>query len=478
MKEHYRYFQNVRIKTKLIVFSLILVIVISSIFIFINRNSHDNLSIFIKNHEIYYAINSLNLNLRNSDTILSNYLSEYNHSYFETYHQIKKTNYSLLIKIKEQAVTNEEKLLIRGISNLCDAYYENSFKVFEFVFSDEVEAYKYFYHGNKILNYVYQYTGQYLQEVLSNHNIKNIDFKIKMDQLERTSLVLLLIIIISCIIFTFIFSSYIANPINELIKMSTKMAEGDLSVEKLEIKSYNEIGQLINSFNHMSQSIRKLISDIESKNEVDEMLREAKFQALQAQINPHFLFNTLNIISRSVSFESIEITQKLIQSLAELFRYTLEYNKNHSTLKVELNIVEKYLYIQQFRFNDRLSTSFDIDPRCQQTLIPKLTLQPIIENSFIHGLEPTDRKGHIHIQTKITKNNVLIRIYDNGIGIDKNRIKEILAPDLVTHKGAKTSVGLLNVYNRLKFLNNGDLSIISKEGKWTLLTIKIPNEKA
>jgi sensor histidine kinase YesM len=477
MKVRKKGIKNFKIKTKLILFCLIIVVLVSSIFVFINRNSQKNLVTFMSNQDTYYAINSLNMNLRKTKTILAEYIKESKFVDLMNFYEIKETNEVLLKKLKENSSSNEEKLLARALDNLCTVYYNNCLTVISLHVTQNSSSYSQFYYGDIILNYIYQYTSQYLQEKLSNDNsIYNV-LKTRIVNIEKISYTLLVIIIAACIVFIFIFSNYIANPINQLIAMSSDMANGDLNVRKLDIKYYNEVGMLINSFNHMSASIRKLVSDLENKHEVEELLKEARFQALQAQINPHFLFNTLNIISRSVSFESADVTQKLIISLAQLFRYTLEHNEKNSTIEVEIEVVKKYLYIQKFRFNDRLSVSLNIDPLCKDNLIPKLTLQPLVENAFMHGLESSDKQGHIHIQTKKRGKNIIIRVFDNGIGINKERINEIMDPKSKIHTGTSTSVGILNIVNRIKFFNNGNLSIISKPEEWTIVKIIIPCER-
>lgn len=431
----------------------------------------------MSNQDTYYAVNSLNMNLRKSKSTLYAYIKEFKSVYLTNFYEIKEINDALLKTIEDKSQSNEERLLSRALENLCTVYYENSLEVINLCVNHKDNCYSQFYYGDTMLNYIFQYISQYLQETLSNDSKTYNILTIRIMNVEKLSYTLLFVIIAVCFIFILIFSSYIANPINQLIEISSDMANGDLNVRKLDIKYYNEVGLLVNSFNHMSESIRNLVIDLENKHEVEEMLKEARFQALQSQINPHFLFNTLNVISRSVNFESAAVTQKLIFSLSQLFRYTLEHNEKHSTIEVEIEVVKKYLYIQEFRFNDRLSVSLDIDPLCKDILIPKLTLQPIVENAFIHGLESTDRKGHIRIQIKKRRENVSIRIFDNGIGMNRKRINEIMNPNSEIHTGTTTSVGLLNIVNRLKFFNSGVLSIISKPERWTIVKISIPFER-
>lgn len=483
--------KNLKIKTKLILFCLILVLLVSSIFLYSNRNTSSILSVFTGNQETYYAANSLGMTLREYRQTLLEYLAFPDVETLGKYYSLQSKANELLVVLSQNAGEKEEIFRSRALINLCSVYFERNSNVLELSQNTEENPYPLFYSGDVVLNYIFQYTGEYLQHSLSNDKTSYHILQARGQNVETISYLMLIIIVTLCSIFIFLFSSYIANPINGLIEISKNLARGDLDVKKMEIKSYNEMGLLIETFNHMSVNIRNLVYDLEKKNEVEalllkeelknsrmeEMLKESRFLALQSQINPHFLFNTLNTISRSVNFEPPEVTKKLIQSLSQLFRYNLEHDEKCIAIEDELEIVQKYLFIQEFRFHDRLSVSIKMDPCCNNIRIPKLTLQPLVENSLIHGLEDTDRKGIIHIQVKRRGENILIRVFDNGVGIPKKRIDELLNPSFPNRTGLATSVGLGNIIHRIEFLNRGIINIISKPDCWTMVSISIPKPR-
>jgi sensor histidine kinase YesM len=480
--------RNLTIKTKLILFCFVLVILVSSIFLYSNRNTSSILSVFTSNQETYYAVNSLSMTLRECRELLLRYLSSPESESLEEFYSLQAKANELLVILSRKADSKEEIFRSRALSNLCSVYFEGCNRTLEVSQRTAANPYPLFYEGDTVLNYIYQYTGEYLQHTLTNDKSSYHILQARGQRVETISYLMLIFIVTLCSVFTFIFSSYIANPINELIEISRNLSKGDLDVKQIEIKYYNEVGVLVETFNQMSENIRNLVHDLENKNEVEalllkeelknsrmeEMLKEARFLALQSQINPHFLFNTLNTISRSVNFAPPEVTIKLIHSLSQLFRYNLEHNEKCIFIEEELEIVRKYLFIQEFRFQDRLSVSIDADPLCNKILIPKLTLQPLVENSLIHGLEPTDRKGTIHIQVKRRGENILIRVFDNGVGISKKRIDELLNPGSLNHPGPTTSVGLGNIISRIEFLNRGLVRIISKPDCWTMVCLSIP----
>jgi sensor histidine kinase YesM len=489
------------IKSKLIFFSFLLIILISTTYFYSNINSNALLDAFVSNQKSYLAVNGLTMTLQENRKLLKEYLESGKLNIIMTINsqEIEINNYLKIIS--EKAESNVERHLARALQNGVSVYLNNLGHIlsirnalyFEAVLSDEdinklLFTEYYSGEGSRVLSYLYQYTSQYLQASLNNDRHIYSQFEGNVAREEQVSYIMLFSILLVCTLFIMLFSNYIANPIRRLAEMSQRMAAGDLHVEKLEARSSNEVGVLINSFNQMSESIRNLVQDLEKKNEIEarllkeeiknsrieELLKEARFQALQSQVNPHFLFNTLNIISRAVRFESPESATKLIKSLSEIFRYNLEHNEKNSQIRTELEIVKKYLFIQEFRFSDRLSFSIQSDPRWEHVLIPKLTLQPLVENSLIHGLVDGDRLGKIVLQVKKKPDCIYIRIFDNGKGINRERIKEILSPSEAKHTGHTTSVGVLNILNRIKLFCDGSFSILSIPEKWTMICLRIP----
>jgi len=493
-----RYFS---IKSKLVFFSFILMLLVSATFLYSNINSNALLDAFASNQKNYYAVNGLTMTLQESRILLKEYLETGKADTIEKIRNQEAEIATYLEIISEKAQSNIEHHLARAlnnstsvyIKNLDDLIYKKDSYYLNVELSDEEinkQLFTDYYNGegSRVLQYIYLYTSQYLQASLNNDNHLYNQLEASVVREENISIIMLFSILFICVVFIMLFSNHIANPIKRLVELSQNMAAGDLHVEKLKVRKSNEVGVLIDSFNQMSHSIRKLVQDLEKKNEleaklfkeeiknsrIEELLKEARFQALQSQVNPHFLFNTLNIISRAVRFESPESAAKLIKSLSDLFRYNLEHNEKNSEIGTELEIVKKYLFIQEFRFSDRLSVSVESDPECEHILIPKLTLQPLVENSLIHGLENSVRSGKISLQVKKRRDYILIRIFDNGIGIAPERIKEIMSPSKAKHTGHTTSVGVQNILNRLKLFCNGSFTILSIPTRWTMICLRIP----
>ena len=202
-----------------------------------------------------------------------------------------------------------------------------------------------------------------------------------------------------------------------------------------------------------------------------QLLTQAQLEALHAQINPHFFFNTLNTIIM-YSRTDPEKTRNLLINLAELFRKTLTHKSRYITLKEELTAVDTYFTLEEARFGDKIRLIKTIEEKALNYEIPVLSIQPLVENAVKHGLSPKIGTGTVTIDAKIKRMELHIKVADDGVGIPKNRLSGILNPGV----GSGNGVGLSNVHERLKSLygNEYGLKVESKEGVGTKIYITVP----
>ncbi|WP_027623210.1 sensor histidine kinase [Clostridium lundense] len=218
----------------------------------------------------------------------------------------------------------------------------------------------------------------------------------------------------------------------------------------------------------------KLLEQTKEKAYLEKLLKDTKIKALQSQINPHFLFNTLNTIARMALLENAPKTEELIYSLSDILRYSIKNSENMVSIETEINNVEKYLFIQHERYGNRIRYEINIDDKILHYKIPVMTLQPIIENSIIHGLECKKHGGKITILGNlIPENYVVLEIIDNGVGMDTDKLHII---NFQENDSSSLELGIQNVRNRLKYYfgDNSSLYIKSKVNNGTKVTIKIP----
>ncbi|MCC5910633.1 MAG: PocR ligand-binding domain-containing protein [Clostridiaceae bacterium] len=231
--------------------------------------------------------------------------------------------------------------------------------------------------------------------------------------------------------------------------------------------------------NELHEKDMKLAETKQKQLELENSLKEAKLKVLHSQINPHFLFNALNTISSLSIIEKAPKTQEITYVLSDMLRYTLKKTSQMVPLKEEISYIEKYLHFQQTRFRDRLNYKIHVPKELQMLEIPFMTLQPLVENAIIHGLEPKEEGGIINITAYPFKKDVIITIEDDGVGTTFDKLKSITVKkeSAIQNSRHTTGLGIHNVNDRLIHYYGKDycLKIISKLESGTKVTVTIPS---
>ncbi|WP_051534128.1 histidine kinase [Desulfitibacter alkalitolerans] len=220
-----------------------------------------------------------------------------------------------------------------------------------------------------------------------------------------------------------------------------------------------------------------LHSFVQKQSQLELLAKDAELKALQAQVNPHFLFNTLNTIANVALFEKASKTHQLLNAIAKLLRYTLQSVANIVTINDEVKIINSYLFIQSFRYNDRLQYNIGLDDSIKHAKIPCMIIQPLVENAIIHGVEPLKIGGRVDIIIQLVNDYINIFIKDTGVGIPSNKIEEINRLKIdKTGTSQVTGLGIDNVYRRLVqfFGSECSLEIKKNEPKGTCIKIVLP----
>lgn len=252
------------------------------------------------------------------------------------------------------------------------------------------------------------------------------------------------------ILYSIYTSGRLARRIGNLIKAMRKLEGGQIGVQaKSSGRSRDEIAQLHAHFNRMSSELKEYIEELGESNG---RARTAELKALQHQINPHFLYNTLDAINwmAATKYKAKDISA-MVTSLARLFRLSLNKDREELALAGEIEHVECYVAIQQIRFDNEFELAVDIEPGLEREPVLKLILQPLVENAILHGFEGIDRPGLIRIEARRNGHTIEIRIVDNGVGCDANAINRMLEEPASAHAAAESSgYGLRNVNERIK----------------------------
>lgn len=267
----------------------------------------------------------------------------------------------------------------------------------------------------------------------------------------------------------------ITNRISSVIHQMSKVRKGTLSPMASPVY-HDEIGDLIDTYNYMTRKMDQLM---EEQAKSAEELRIAEFHSLQAQINPHFLYNTMDMINWLAQQGRTDEVSNAVQSLSRFYKLTLSRKQSMSTIAKETEHASIYLLIQNMRYHDSISFISDIPDELLEYSIPKLTLQPIIENSVLHGiLETDDKSGTIVLTGWMEGNDIVLLISDDGVGITPEKLPTILSGSGNSTSGG-TNIAIYNTHRRLQILYGPDygLTYSSEPGRGTEVEIRIPAKK-
>ena len=228
--------------------------------------------------------------------------------------------------------------------------------------------------------------------------------------------------LILALVFALQLSRSIAGPIRRLMQTMRRVEDGDLHVRS-QVSSRTELGQLSDSFDHM---IAKTAELMDERLRSEEQKRKSEWKALQAQIQPHFLYNTLDsIIWMSHAGRNAEVVE-MTSALALLLRSSIGDGSDTNTLKKEIAHVRSYLTIQKMRYNEKLRYEIDLDPQTEDCLLPKLILQPLVENAIYHGIKVKQQGGTVRIESLLEEDRLLITVEDDGVGMTPEQLETIL----------------------------------------------------
>lgn len=267
-------------------------------------------------------------------------------------------------------------------------------------------------------------------------------------------------------------SSRITNPIQELEKSVNALEAGDLDTKVYTGGSY-EIRHLGRSIGHMAGQIKVLMDDIVAEHESK---RKSEFDTLQSQINPHFLYNTLDIIVWMIENEQKAEAVKVVTALARFFRISLSKGKSIILVKDELEHVRNYLMIQQMRFKNKFTYTIEAEPDTLELASLKLMLQPLVENAIYHGMEFMDGDGEIEVRVSREGEDLWFVIRDNGLGMTREQVLSLLSehPHVTSRRGSGIGVKNVNERIRLYFGEEYGLLIESEPDEGTVIRIHLP----
>jgi two-component system sensor histidine kinase YesM len=396
-----------------------------------------------------------------------------NQSYVQTLMERDEVNlYAILqrrddLNLAENAAESTEKELVDYCIKEIGRQGDGSFE-FRQNDTDYMAIYKSFKSNNS------QYTWKSL-------SVMPIDFFYnEVDQLRKNTVTLALITSLIEVLIIIFFANSFTRRIHTLDEKAQLVSQGNFDV-RMEVGGLDEIGRLSVSMNKMLSYIDNLVNQVyEDKLKMQSyqlQQHESEFKVLQNQINPHFLYNTLDAMRYKATLAGNKELGDMMISLSRLLSYSINQKGNEVTLHQEIEHLKNYLALVKARFEDTVEYTIDIDKKFHKAIVNKLTLQPLVENCIVHGFGPKKKVLKIHVYAQNEGENLVISIKDNGKGISKQRLEEINSHQM-TDKSAedRTHVGIDNVNNRIKLLfgEGYGIKISSKEGVGTEVFITIP----
>ena len=278
---------------------------------------------------------------------------------------------------------------------------------------------------------------------------------------------------------TFTITTRYSRSIRNILEGIQSFGSGDRNA-RIEVEEKDELLSIARQFNHMAARINSLITNLQEEKRNTEIAvnqkRKSELKALESQINPHFLYNTLDTINWMAIDNGQEEISEMLSDLGSLLRYSISNIDVIVFLAAEIEWNKKYLYLQQARFNHSFACEYHIEEAALQFPIYKLVLQPIIENAVVHGFDGVKTGGVLSISAKVRKNALLLEIQDNGVGMEREVLEDLTAYINNDELFDGNSIGLKNTVNRLRLYYSGKakIKIESEPGKGTKVFLKIP----
>lgn len=407
------------------------------------------------------------LNTKSTDSLTQFYNSE--------------TDYRKLIETLNDEIVGQDSLIMeKNIRNMSENYLTIVNKAIEAKRGRNVEEYQsYYMQGQELFDYLTTCIYS-LNNTLFYNNSHAYDKLLDSNRVAEIMYIIILLLAgtlnVSLII---ILTGTLTKPLSQLAKTAEEVGKGNLDIQLIETDNRTEIGVVVRAFNQMVNSLKDYIIKLKKSMEAESALKEkeilmeaylkdAQLKYLQAQINPHFLFNTLNAGAQLAMLEEANETYRYIHKVAEFFRYNVKNTEQAVTLREEIKLVDDYIYILNVRYAGDIHYEKQVDDSLLNVSVPSMILQPIVENCIKHGFCDIDWESRIVLSVAKESTGIVVSIQDNGVGMTGEQIETILHSEKVSEDSMEEprGIGLDNVIARLRnFYNCEDVIEITSVGK-------------
>ena len=477
----------IRIKLGSIFFCAFFLIFGVTIFFYVNVNATVNQidSVYASNTQL----NSLRDTLEDVQSNLYRYLNTRSSEALENYYISEAEFIRQIEQLNDQTLNNTALLLEKNISNISTAYLEKTNAAIEAKRARNITLYR---ELHEYTERFYQYLNATIftaNDINFRQNSANyLVLRNALDNMIGLGIIFMFLIVLLAITWSLLMTRSITQPLVVMASVANEVANGNMDANFPHINTEDELGSVAKASNKMLDSIREYIERTKEhmilENQMKERalimhgdLKEAQLKYLQAQINPHFLFNTLNAGVQLSLIEGAERTGQFLENVADFFRYNVKKIGEDTTIQDEIHMIDTYIYILNVRYLGEIDFRKKCDERLMSVRMPSMVLQPIVENAITHGIQEIDGEGIIELSVHSENDKVVISIKDNGKGIDEDIARKIMEGEALEKESEGAGLGLDNVTSRMySYFNQEDVFLIRnrKDARGTEVILLIP----
>ncbi len=492
--KHHNKFGSIRIN--LIVFSLTIILLMTILSIYslsvLNRYKGQIETMFDKHIEL----SELHGLIQEMDDDLLGFLTTKSSSKLNDFNK-NTQGLSMVMDVQEDDIYTMDGVLMKNIRNLISAYQETASEAISYKRQRNVSRYYASYEeSEKIKSFIFEYIDELNEIQLTRNSLAYVELVNEIRLLQNITYFIVISLIVVSLLIVYLITDRMVKPFGLLSHAAEEIAEGNFEVKDIELQTDDEFKLLAIAFNKMKASIRDYVNELNNRAETEAKLKDeqmknikmehlldnARLYALQSQINPHFLFNTINAGVQMSIMERATRTGQFLESMSRLFRYNIQKIDSISTLGEEIKNITDYYDLLKVRFGQRILFELDVEPMTLDVKIPPLILQPLVENAYIHGLSGLEQGGSIRVGTKYMADYVVVTVEDDGRGMDETSIQEILSyQDTRLDEGSgdeNQGIGVRNVRDRLELFchSNQVFRMEGEKGKGVRVIMYIPHE--
>ena len=407
------------------------------------------------------------LKVKNSQTLLDYYQNEAKYR-------------NELEKLNEDNINDPVKLLERNIRKMSETYLDCTAETVAAKRGRNVEQYKRKYDdATKLYGYIQSSIDELNNLMFQENSSTYAVLRAVMRYLEISNSVIMIIIVAGGMLLLIQATRNMFGPLSNMAETAQLVGQGNFHVKMHDTDAQDELGTVTRAFNTMVENLDLYMARTKASMEKEQQmmerellmenhLKEAQLKYLQSQINPHFLFNSLNAGAQLAMMEDAEQTGIFVEKMADFFRYNVKKGQEDATLGEELEAVDNYIYILNVRFAGDIHFSKDVDESLENVRMPSMILQPIVENAVNHGIRDIEWEGKIHLTVTGDADYIRISVKDNGKGMTQEQIEGVLSGNREhrNEEGDSTGIGMNNVISRLElYYEESGLMEINSEGK-------------